>query len=98
VILEAKTGENLGGKWGQAVTVFLLSTVGNDDGAKDFVSSLKTHEKLQSMIYTSSDPFDKVKPLLAEVSDVAYKAYVSVNAFLSSSISSAVCVLTFHRS
>ena len=80
MILHAKTGEGLGAKFGQALTVFLFTIVGDDDGAKEFVSELKRDKSLESMIYTSTDPLNKVMARLSQEPDtIGYKKYVSDN-------------------
>ena len=75
--MEAKQGASLGKKWGQAATIFLLAIVGDDPEAEEFAKDLKRDKRMQSMIYTSSEPLDKIKPLLVGVDEDAYKAYVS---------------------
>ena len=78
VILHSKTGEGLGSRFGQAATVFLLTIVGNDDEAREFVSKLKRDKDLKNMVYTLTDPLNKVMDLLSqEPDDVGYKVYVS---------------------
>jgi hypothetical protein len=75
--LKAKTGE-LGSRFGQAATIFLLSLVGNDDGAREFVSELERDDSLKSMLYTVTKPLNKVRDLLAQEPDnYGYKLYVS---------------------
>ncbi|GES66440.1 hypothetical protein ATETN484_0015000600 [Aspergillus terreus] len=75
VIRKAKTdADGLAGKFGPAVTIFLVAMVGKDKEAVGFLRELKGNPTLSSMVYTFTEPLDEVLEVLAkQAGHTAYK-------------------------
>ncbi|KAL3475679.1 hypothetical protein BJX99DRAFT_259117 [Aspergillus californicus] len=78
VIYKAKTdADGLAGKFGPAVTIFLVAMVGNDKKAVAFIKKLVKNTKLSSMVYTFTEPLDEVlEVLVQQAGNTAYKTLV----------------------
>jgi hypothetical protein len=78
VIYKAKTdADGLAGRFGPAVTIFLVAMVGKDKKAVDFLKKLVKNPKLSSMVYTFTEPLDEVLELLVkQAGNTAYKTLV----------------------
>lgn len=75
-ILDAKTGKDLF-EYGKMATVFIISRVGHDEAAMEFIEGLSADDQISDMMVSSSSCLDQVMEDLVEQKDhFAYKRYV----------------------